>query len=378
MASCDWMKIKGAGEAKAMFRHCDETKRLECEHSNKDIDKTRTHLNMAFGAFDDGYESVCKAYDDFIADLDSVKGANKRKDRVTLVGWSIPVPKGMDEDMARDWAVELYRLMDDQYGDVLLGGSAHFDEVHEYKNAETGEDEESRVHVHMYAVPVVDGKLNAKQFMSRKNMVQVNNAIEAMTQARYPGYRFMDGTKRKSRKSVEELKNESDVREVVEQAEAQAAKIIASARCRADDMEAEAVLKIDETEKRSEQIIKDAEDEAARRRLEASRTRRAAMTVLSMAKSTLDDANAVLGDIRALEEAQASTEGSKLERALKFMESIRYRDGTTAKQRFESKELVYGHRSRPVRSRAELERAVNSLYEKVQKQNGNDGDGYEY
>lgn len=393
MASCDWMKIKGAGEAKAMFRHCDEEKRLECEHSNKDIDKTRTHLNLSFGAFEDGYEAVCKAYDDFIADLDSLPGANKRKDRVTLVGWSIPAPKGMDENTAREWTVELYRLMIDRYDDVLLGGTAHFDEVHEYKNAETGKTEESRIHVHMYAVPAIDGKLNAKQFMSRKNMVQMNNAIEAMTQARFPGYRFMDGTQKKSTKSVEELKNESALREAIEQAQAEAERIIAEAWKRADDMEAEASQKIDEAnqyaedvqesvnsfmdasekeaERRSEQIIKDAEHTAALRRLEGSQSRREASELLTEARTILEA-------VKALEEAQRSSEGAKLQRALEFMDSIRYKDGTTVKDRFERRELVFGHKATPKRSRAEIEAEIDNLCDRVNQQKQSDGEGYDF
>lgn len=393
MASCDWMKIKGAVEAKAMFRHCDEEKRLECEHSNRDIDKTRTHLNLSFGAFEDGYDAVCKAYDDFIADLDSLPGANKRKDRVTLVGWSIPAPKGMDENTAREWMVELYRLMIDKYDDVLLGGTAHFDEVHEYKHAETGNVEESRIHVHMYAVPAVDGKLNAKQFMSRKNMVQMNNDIEAMTQVRFPGYKFMDGTCKKSTKSVEELKNESAFREAIEQAQTEAERIIAEAWKRADDMDAEASKKIDdanqyaediqesinsfmddskkEAERRSKQIIKDSEHAASMMHLEGSQRLREALKLLNEARTMLEE-------VKSLEEAQKSSEGAKLQRALEYMGSIKYKDGTTVKERFERKELVFGHKATPKRSRAEIQAAVDNLCDRVNRQRSSDGENYDF
>lgn len=394
MASCDWMKIKGAGEAKAMFRHCDEEKRLECEHSNKDIDKSRTHLNMAFGAFEDGYDAVCKAYDDFIADLDSMPGANKRKDRVTCVGWNIPVPGGMDENTAREWTVELYRLMIDRYDDVLLGGTAHFDEVHEYKNAETGKKEESRIHVHMYAVPVVDGKLNAKQFMSRRNMVQMNNAIEAMTQARFPGYKFQTGTKKKSTKSVEELKNESALREAVEQAQAEAEKILAEAWKRVDDMEEKALRKVDEANqyaedtkeavadfmdssekeanRRAERIIKDAENTAARRRLEASESRREASKLLETVKSTLEA-------VKALETAQNASDGAKLQRALEFMTGIRFKDGRTAKDLFEEREArMPKPKEKPKLTRSELMARTRALETRMELQKGNDGEDYDF
>ena len=95
MAGCNWEKFKGGTESKAMFRHCDTERRLEATHSNADIDKSRTYMNMPFGAFEGGYENVCKAYDEYIGELDKNPGQNKRKDRVTLVGLSIPAPDGM-------------------------------------------------------------------------------------------------------------------------------------------------------------------------------------------------------------------------------------------------------------------------------------------
>lgn len=353
VASCDWKKIKGAGEAKAMFRHCDEEKRLELNHANKQIDKSRTPLNMAFGEFEGGYENVCKAYDDFIADLDSMPGANKRKDRVTLVGWSVPVPEGMDEHTAREWTVDVYRVMVEEYGDCLLGGSAHFDEVHEYKDAETGAKRESRAHLHMYAVPVVDGKLNAKQFTARRNMVRVNNAIEAMTQANYPGFQFQTGTKQKSRKSVEELKNESAVREVVEQAEKDAAKIVAQAQNRADSMEARAAEFLDSAEadrdaaKRSlslakeqaREIIKKAQKDAQKASEDVQRAREeltAERESIERMKGAVSDVyQDMLREMRYFQQSRADYFKAQLHTGLQKAEeymrkrSVRYRDGRT-------------------------------------------------
>lgn len=128
MASCDWQKIKGAGEAKAMFRHCESEQREQAQHTNKDIDKSRTYLNMQFGLMDEGYEAICKAYDERIADLDSRENANRRKDRVTLIGLSIPSPKGLTQEQSADWFCEVWRILDEQYGSDLLGGAVHFDE----------------------------------------------------------------------------------------------------------------------------------------------------------------------------------------------------------------------------------------------------------
>lgn len=91
MASCDWKKLKMPQQVKAMLRHCTTDERLKNEHSNLEIDKTRTHLNIAFGAMKD-YKTAAAFYDERLGKLDAMPGANKRKDRVTAIGLSIPFP----------------------------------------------------------------------------------------------------------------------------------------------------------------------------------------------------------------------------------------------------------------------------------------------
>jgi vacuolar-type H+-ATPase subunit H len=285
MASVDWEKLKGGGEAKAKFRHCDEQKRIDLEHSNEDIDKTKTHLNMSFGLFEDGYDAVCQKYDKTIAELDTQPGANKRKDRVTCVGWELPMPKGMDEAQARKWMSLAYDAIKARYGDCVLGGTAHFDEVHEYVNPETGEVCMSRPHLHVYAIPIVDGRLHGKSFTARKNMNAMNATIEKMTQEHFPGFKFQTGTKKKSRKSVEELKNESAVREALDQAQEQAEGIVAMAWRRYDDIEFEAKADAQEL---SDSILSDARKEAEEILADAKKMRADAKEMLEKATNERD------------------------------------------------------------------------------------------
>lgn len=241
MASCNWEKFKTAGDAKAMFRHCAADERLTTNHSNKEIDTSKTYLNMGFGALET-YEDACKTYDSRMAELDAVPKANKRKDRVTLLGLSIPAPDNMPDDVAREWFVDVYEIMCERFGDDnMVGGSAHFDEKHTYIDKETGKERESRSHLHVYAIPVADGRLNAKAVVSKAAMIQLNNRVEAMTAERYPGYKFQTGTKRKSYDSVEGLKHESNRLAAVRAAEEEAARIIEAARARADAVEAAAM-----------------------------------------------------------------------------------------------------------------------------------------
>lgn len=160
---------------------------------------------------------------------------------------------------------------------------------------------------------------------------------------------------------------EKDAREasdvILNDAKSQAGKVMASASRYARESEAEA-------KKKAEQIIKDAEDTAAQRRLKASQSVREASKLLDEARSTLDA-------VKALEEAQRSSEGAKLQRALEFMEGLNFK-GSNLREVFERKELVFGHKTTPKRSRAEIESQMESLYDRMNKYKGNDGQGYDF
>lgn len=215
MASVDWQKHSGGTSVKAQFRHCDKDERLKAEHANEEIDKSLTHKNLSFGAFNGDYKSICHAYDERIKYIDEHAGLKKkpRKDRVTCMSWSISCPAGMSDDMASKWFTDVYDLLNTEYSDVL-GASAHFDEVHEYVDASTGETAMSRPHMHVFVLPVVekDGfrRLVGKDFSKRENIVKLNNRIQAMTEGKYPGHTFMTGVKHPGEyQTVEDLKRGS-------------------------------------------------------------------------------------------------------------------------------------------------------------------------
>ena len=215
MASANWLKMSGGTDVKSKFRHCDKDERLVVKHANEEINTNLTHKNLSFGIFQGTYKEACDAYDERIKYIDKHAGLKKkpRKDRVTCVSWSIPQPEGMSDDMASKWFADVYDLLNTEYSDVL-GASAHFDEVHEYVDASTGETVESRPHMHVYVLPVVekDGfrRLVGKDFSKRENMVKLNNSIQKLTEDKYPGYTFMTGIKRPGKyQPVEDMKIQS-------------------------------------------------------------------------------------------------------------------------------------------------------------------------
>ncbi len=206
MASVKFKKLKLPQEVKAMLRHCDKEKRLETNHSNIDINKSATPDNTQWNL---DYYAACKRYDDRIMELDGKPGANKRKDRVTCFGLNVPAPKDLKPEDEQEFFEEVLALIAAQYGyDNIVQYFTHLDEKHEYINSETGERCMSRAHLQCYVVPEHNGKMNGKWFSNRSNMIKINNAIHKMAQEKF-GVMFMDGSKKKSRKTVEQLKNES-------------------------------------------------------------------------------------------------------------------------------------------------------------------------
>ena len=208
MASVNFEKFKSVQSAKAQFRHCDKDARKETNHGNKEIDLQKSDMNIQYAS--SSYESTCKRYDSRIKAIDEGgRNKNRRKDRVTLLGLEIPVPKDLPSSDYVKWFSRVNSIIEGRYGaDNVMNAYIHFDEQHEYMDVRTREMTMSRVHGHFFVVPEINGKLNAKELTLRKNMISLNREIEKMTKNEF-GVKFMTGEKRKSRDEVEDLKRKS-------------------------------------------------------------------------------------------------------------------------------------------------------------------------
>lgn len=212
MASCKFEggKYHTAQEAKAHFRHDDisiESRKIAAK-GNPNIDVTKSHLNRSLLGLT--YEEMCEKYDKRIAYLDATTNTNRRKDRVTLQNIEVPVPAELDKNLYNKWFVKVAEILCSMYGsENFIDGQIHYDEEHEYIDAETEELVTSRVHAHFSIVPEQNGVLNCKKMSGRANMRKLNSAVDNMTKALF-GCSFMTGIKKKSRQTVDELKNESN------------------------------------------------------------------------------------------------------------------------------------------------------------------------
>ena len=216
-------KIHGASEAKAKFGHTTKDERMRRRHSNKNIDKSMTHLNTSVHEMLTGHEytyvEMCEIYDRRIAELDAIPGQSKRKDRVTLQAIETPAPADLPAEQQDAWFLRVAQIQMAIFGEEnYLDGHIDRDEQHEYMDAQTKQMVTSRVHMVSYLFPVVhdangNEKLNCKKFSRRANINRLNKEVEQMTVDEF-GIHFMTGAKTKSKKTVEQLKRESEIAEM--------------------------------------------------------------------------------------------------------------------------------------------------------------------
>ena len=91
MASINWQK-QTVQKAGAMKRHFDDEERLSVEHSNPDIDKSKSHLNYCIGCSDysDSYQKMRSR----VAEADKESPPEKiTKDRKICCSLEAPCPQ---------------------------------------------------------------------------------------------------------------------------------------------------------------------------------------------------------------------------------------------------------------------------------------------
>lgn len=209
MASVDFhCKCKGGTHAKSIMRHNDKEERVkpECKHANPHLDKSKSHLNLAYKNV--SYAEAKAIYDKRILELDATTNTNKRSDRVTMFGLEVPRPPKLEPQHYQRWFNRVCNLVEDWVGsDNFIEGYFHVDEVHDYYDPKEKVWRTSVEHAHLTVIPEMDGKLNGKSFSSKARMTALNNEIEKMTMKEF-GVHFKTG-KGKRGQLVEEMKQET-------------------------------------------------------------------------------------------------------------------------------------------------------------------------
>lgn len=208
MASVELDKGK-CDKGKALYGIPKHNFRDSKNHSNKDIDPTRSHLNKHYGP-----QSSVEFRDrlrEMIKQCDAKKPPKRKKeDRKVMLAAVIPSPReGMTPEQEAAWSEKTWEIMNELFDGQIVGATYHADEIHKY--LVNDEEHMSRGHTHFGLIPWSDEYgLNMDKFYRRDLPNRINEALDKACMEMF-GFPFRDGTGKKGKKTVEELKKESEI-----------------------------------------------------------------------------------------------------------------------------------------------------------------------
>ena len=218
MASVDWKKTNALTLAR-MGAHFDNSKREVMNHSNADIDRSKTADNYYLGC--DSWGDLLDKSKNFINEMDEKYPPKKKQnpeDRVTMVALEVPCPREItDAGLSQLFFENMDALFRERYGRAYTGMAVHVDEVHTY--LDHGEIKTSCEHGHAFVCAYAEWEqatkrgtelrkgINGKNFETRSHLNELNKAVDEMCVERF-GVHYNTGAPAR-RRSVEELKVET-------------------------------------------------------------------------------------------------------------------------------------------------------------------------
>ena len=242
MASADWMKLTSP-HAAGMKKHLGAEERLSVNHSNRDIDKSKSHLNIVIGCED--YADALAAMRARVKEIDKRYPPLKKKkadERVIAEMIEVKCPQEIVEkgyEAVCEYFRGVYKIQQDFFGaENVHGGFAHFDEIHTYTDKD-GTKRDSLPHMHTlvsayceWEEPVkVKGKktgefrhrqgINGKHFEVKPRYNQLNGKIDEYCM-KYHGITYTKGKGKEPGhgKTVETLKAEEKLHQITAQTNA--------------------------------------------------------------------------------------------------------------------------------------------------------------
>ena len=272
MASVNWQKMTKQ-TAGAMKRHNGKKERTDGNHTNKHIDKSKSHLNVYIGA--DDYDQMYKAMLKRVEEVDKIYPPLKKlkaDERVICESLEYKCPQAI-YDLGYETAVrffnDVHKIFIDFFGAENVHGSCiHFDEIHDYVDPQTKHTYTSLPHAHSLVSCYVEweedikkgGKktgekrerkgINGKNFEKRERYNKLNKKIDDYCLRNY-GIHFLTGEQAK-KKTVEILKSESALAETNLKIEAAKKQLLS---------EQQASEKLRQQREENERVIKKAKSE---------------------------------------------------------------------------------------------------------------------
>lgn len=181
MANANWHggKSKGRAQAYARLRHNDNERRADpqVEHANREIDKSRTHLNFEVGptaglTYEQKKARLDARLEEFGYPPDGELKTLGKNAPTAMQSIVIYAPDALNNEAAladgrlKQWfEAAADELVNNVGEENVISFSVDVDEVHDYVNAETGKQVKSKFHAHAAVVPICDVKQVARQLV---------------------------------------------------------------------------------------------------------------------------------------------------------------------------------------------------------------------
>lgn len=212
MASVNWLK-QTKQKAGAMIRHLGKEERVKLNHSNTDIDKSKSDKNYFIGCNDytEAYYEMCHR----VRLVDKISPPKRIvKDRVVCFSLEAPCPREIFEaGRSREFFELLHRTYQNFFGTENVHGTCvHLDEMHSY--VEDDVEKTSLAHAHTLISAYAEWQekdgtirrgINGKHCETRQSLNELNKAVCDMVRENF-GIEYNTGAKSKKGRTVEELK----------------------------------------------------------------------------------------------------------------------------------------------------------------------------
>lgn len=180
------------------------------EHSNENIDKSRTRLNydLKDRSGQPIYAYYKKRIDDIAVETKERTGRSIRKDAVTLCSWVVTVPRDLPEEKLSEFFMGVYGWFADRYGeDNIVTAAVHMDEI--------------TPHIHLQFTPIIeqDGvrRLCAKDVETRKTLQTAHQKLQNHLELTLGcEVNILNGATEQGNKSVLQLQNETLKQQIAE------------------------------------------------------------------------------------------------------------------------------------------------------------------
>ena len=203
------------GTAAACRGQCIHVYREGKGYANPDIDPDKAGHVWVIGTAKECQKNIREN----IAKIDKNRPPKRvKKDRKTVAELCVPAPReGTSQEDAMRFFAAVYDELD-AAGYHVCGGAVHGDEVHDYIDPDDRQLHRSRLHMHVLLVPETDRGINMKSWLTKSRFRALNSLCDRVCK-RELGHPYQDGSGRRSRGTVEALKEKSGA-ELLRSAEA--------------------------------------------------------------------------------------------------------------------------------------------------------------